>query len=49
VASTCSSTIVFPMYSSVAIMEKRLRTAILYGCDIERDREVELDELVSLA
>jgi hypothetical protein len=49
VASTCSSTISIPLYSSEEIMEKRLRAAIWYGCDIERDRDLEAHELVGLA
>jgi E3 ubiquitin-protein ligase HECTD3 len=49
VSSTCSSTVVFPLYSSADILETRLRTAILYGCDIERDRDIAAHELVSLA
>lgn len=47
-ASTCSSAISIPLYSSVDIMEKRIRAAITFGCDIERDHEIALDELVSI-
>jgi hypothetical protein len=48
-ASTCSSIINIPPYSSVDIMEKRIRTALAFGADIERDHAINADELVSLA
>ena len=47
-ASTCSSTIVIPPYSSADVMERRLRTAITFGCDIERDHDMDANEVVSL-
>jgi hypothetical protein len=48
-ASTCLSVINIPLYSSVDIMEKRIRTALTFGSDIERDHPINTDELVSLA
>jgi hypothetical protein len=49
IAQTCSSTIIIPPYSSVEAMEAKLRTAITFGSDIERDRPLDSAEVVDLA
>jgi E3 ubiquitin-protein ligase HERC2 len=46
-ASTCSSTMIILVYSSVEIMEKRIRTAITFGTDIDKDGHGDRAEMVA--
>jgi E3 ubiquitin-protein ligase HECTD3 len=48
-AITCSSTLLLPLYSTIEIMEKKIRTAITFSGDIETDRAANRSELVPLA
>jgi hypothetical protein len=48
-ASTYSSMITVPLDSSAEIMERKIRTALPFAANIERDHELNPGELMSLA
>jgi hypothetical protein len=47
-AATCSSTIRIPRYSSEEWMSKKIRAAIVFGVDIDTDRQVNFADIVPL-
>jgi hypothetical protein len=47
-AATCSSTIRIPRYSSEEWMSKKIRAAIVFGVDIDTDRQVNFADIVQL-
>lgn len=47
-AATCSSTIRIPRYTTKAWMAKKIRAAIVFGVDIDTDRQVNFADIVPL-
>jgi E3 ubiquitin-protein ligase HERC1 len=47
-AATCSSTIRIPRYTSEEWMAKKIRAAIVFGVDIDTDRQVDFADIVQL-
>jgi hypothetical protein len=47
-AVTCSSALLLPLYPTVDIMERKIRTAITFSGDIDTDRSPDRSELVAL-
>jgi E3 ubiquitin-protein ligase HERC1 len=47
-AATCSSTIRIPRYSTEEWMAKKIRAAIVFGADIDADRQVNFADIVPL-
>lgn len=45
-AMTCNSTMIIPRYSTVEMMEKKIRTAITFGADIQQDHAANFDDVV---
>ena len=48
-AATCSSTIRIPRYSTEEWMAKKIRAAIVFGVDIDTDRQVNFSDIVQLS
>ena len=48
-AATCSSTIRIPKYSTEEWMAKKIRAAIVFGVDIDTDRQVNFADIVQLS
>lgn len=48
-AATCSSTIRIPRYSTEEWMGKKIRAAIVFGVDIDTDRQVNFADIVQLS